>query len=1396
MITPRIQNGFSTHSDALSVIIALLFINSFAVTQVYYSVGANGGADLKNGSTIIITSGIATFSNAQPNNVGVGDQINYDATNKIAYISGRTSSTVYTVVTSKGLTPANLSTYVVVNSIKRAFNNLNNTVNTSVGGAANSATFLNTNDLANNDYDLNITCYADAPDVGSATIYNWNTDATHYIKIYTPVSSGEVGVSQRHNGYWLPATTAYTISTTAGSQFVVGILNNFVKIHGLQVSLTGVTTADAIRIDNQVAYLSASAVIEVAYNLITSSSAVSNIGGVSCWPNSSPGANITLKIWNNIIWNLVGGGSSGMYLGCASAPTSYVYNNTIYNCDIGIVSDNGTVVVKNDLIYATTTPDGYQSAAVWGGPLGTFVGTNDLSGPTADPDMPAANGQNGVAVVFEDPTNSDFRLSSADVNARTKGTNLFADANLSFTDDITGDARPSTWDIGARQWNDATSTQLPTLLHPATGTTGNKYVSVDFTLPEAALGGSVKMTFTQTGGTADGVVHVVVFKSNFETAGEHTTTMDGINMSANANVSSANGALVNGSIYSARLEYRDALGNPVAAVLNTNYTYSTAAVNPTLAAPATNGRSNAALSIDFTLPLAANSGTVKMTFTQTSGTADAGSPHVLTFASSYESAAQHQTTINGGALGADPSKVVALTGGASLADGAIYSVKLEYNPGAGVQSVTNANFTYDITAPTFVGGYPATGTIDGTSIQFLVKINENGKAYFILMADPSTTPSSANVKAGLNSAGTTAGVIASGNVAASANIQEVLNATGLTSGIKYDAYIVAEDLLANIQAAPNASLTPTTVDNTPPVNAGGYPVLGTVGGTTAQFKVKTNENGNAYFVVATHASGMNPTSAQVKAGQDGPGHSVNSGWSGSVTIAANTEGNFTAINLNPSTAYDVFIVAEDGVPNLQVAPSSILNFSTSGASAPVTASTYPKMYAVTATAAQFATNINETGTAYYVVMVDPATAPSAANVKAGFNSSGNSTGVIAHGSASIATANAEVTFPASPGATGLTTGTLYDVFIVAEDATGTQLASVATLTFTPGNQGTVTWSRRDLICVRGTAVGETNTYVGAGNTLYGLNTTTGAQVFAYNSGQGSCGQPTYDYVSGTYRIIVCQGNYLIRYDDPGGLKWSVNLGAQPSTPFISVDDNSAFVLLANNTLTKRSITNGARDGTFGSGSDVSISKTSLLGSLTVYSGYVLVSSSDGVVSRVDAATGNVASTYSTGSNVSINQPLLSYNNVLYVAPSTNTLYAVNATNLSIVNWAAGTSLGAGNTVTAAPMADFSSSLSKIYLATGTKVQCVTDNGSSGTAVVIKDVGVTIESGPIVYNGYVYFGRDNGQYYAIRLSDQSNAVNWPYLNASGNAVLNPAIDPIAGKVVFGTDAGDLHVFGTQ
>jgi len=208
------------------------------------------------------------------------------------------------------------------------------------------------------------------------------------------------------------------------------------------------------------------------------------------------------------------------------------------------------------------------------------------------------------------------------------------------------------------------------------------------------------VTFTKTSGPED-------------TGSPHRQDLSGdeLNTGAHNNITLTDTpTLVDGAIYSIAFDATDAAGNDATPVTSTGVTYDVTTTVPTLAIPAASSTDNSTIAIDFTLPEAASSGTVKMTFTRTGGSEDDNSPHTVTFDNDngFETAGQHSASLNGSNLVANEN-VASATADALLVDDAIYSVTIEYQDEVGntAASATNSTFTYDITVPTISSTAPA-----------------------------------------------------------------------------------------------------------------------------------------------------------------------------------------------------------------------------------------------------------------------------------------------------------------------------------------------------------------------------------------------------------------------------------------------------------------------------------------------------------------------------------------------------------------------------------------------------------------------------------------------------------------------------------------------------------------
>ncbi|MDR3558773.1 MAG: hypothetical protein P4L58_00010 [Candidatus Pacebacteria bacterium] len=102
------------------------FSSAHAATVIYRSVGAGNTANLNaNSRTVTISGTTVTFSGAMPNNVGVGDVLQYQisSTYYLAFISSRTSSTQYTVQAADGGAPQAAPSGTAVN-VYRAYTSL------------------------------------------------------------------------------------------------------------------------------------------------------------------------------------------------------------------------------------------------------------------------------------------------------------------------------------------------------------------------------------------------------------------------------------------------------------------------------------------------------------------------------------------------------------------------------------------------------------------------------------------------------------------------------------------------------------------------------------------------------------------------------------------------------------------------------------------------------------------------------------------------------------------------------------------------------------------------------------------------------------------------------------------------------------------------------------------------------------------------------------------------------------------------------------------------------------------------------------------------------------------------------------------------------------------------
>ena len=398
----------------------------------YRSVGVNA-ADLNTDfRTVEIVGTTATFDGPMPPNVGVGDVLQYfDGSYHLAFIHGRISNSVFTVRDATGGTPQPVPAFTPV-EVYRAYTSLFDweAQNENFNLDFSVRDFDTSKDLVASGTIMNVACYADGADTTPVVITGWNTALNNHIRIFTPTAPIAVGISQRHNGTWDP--TKYLLE---GPGTVLKVEASHVRIHGLQVRLTLDTPASGIRFEGS----TGPSAYEVSHSIIRGNGAGGTNGRIGLEVfNSGVGE---LRAWNNLLYDWAGGSSqvAGIRLDDLDI-TSYLYNNTVVDNRDGIDVSQGTAIASNNLAY--NNGDNY---------VGIFdpTGTNNLSGPGTDVDMPTTNARDGFSVTFVNEIGDDFHLDPSDTGALDFGADLSTDVNLPFDKDIDRELRLDPWDIGA-----------------------------------------------------------------------------------------------------------------------------------------------------------------------------------------------------------------------------------------------------------------------------------------------------------------------------------------------------------------------------------------------------------------------------------------------------------------------------------------------------------------------------------------------------------------------------------------------------------------------------------------------------------------------------------------------------------------------------------------------------------------------------------------------------------------------------------------------------------------------------------------------------------------------------------------------------------------------------------
>jgi hypothetical protein len=409
------------------------------------------------------------------------------ASSNIATINGTIQgnmSTTFVVKDPDGTETANEGSAQTVNSIHHEYASIE-----AAEGGYTDANHINTINLITASIRVHICGYYDHDDqtIDSTNIsYVTNTaDTDRCVYFYTPQGNEESINDQRHDGKW--NVNKYVVETTSND---VVVISRYCIFEGFQIFQNGDSGSDGIRTTPN-----ASHTIYITHNIVKAALSGGDSGcyGISIIENTYPS-----YIYNNIIYDWVNAGKTNW--GIYSDGPNYIYNNTVFNCYTGIETADNETHVKNNVVndcgdtcYTGTfntasthnIGNGAASELAFGATYKTgqaddtaasklkdadanFI-TNgvkvgcvvknttdttytrvtalDSEGQLSLNDDIFVNGENYEIytnkigdVTFNNEGADDFHL-GADSFAKNLGTNLSADANLAFWDDIDNDER-------------------------------------------------------------------------------------------------------------------------------------------------------------------------------------------------------------------------------------------------------------------------------------------------------------------------------------------------------------------------------------------------------------------------------------------------------------------------------------------------------------------------------------------------------------------------------------------------------------------------------------------------------------------------------------------------------------------------------------------------------------------------------------------------------------------------------------------------------------------------------------------------------------------------------------------------------------------------------------------
>lgn len=282
---------------------------------------------------------------------------------------------------------------------------------------------------------IDLYCEGSAADTSNVdqTVWDFTTTATNKLRIIGEQSPLHPNFSTAKSGKY--DTSLYHITCTNRN----GLYNNIpehIEFHGIQVHVTVSNAGSYIAFKTSNANQTASDITcRVAHCIAKATQTSGTVTGFESRPPTSPGRG-TVKTWNCLAIDCNQGYTNDFGL---SGDIGEFYNCTSAGCGYGFVEAT-TMLVINCLATATTNI----------GFVGTFEASSNYNAEDDGNGAPGANSRSGQTFTFVNAAGDDWHLASTDTGAKGFGT---ADPGSGlFSDDVDGQTRGATWDIGFDQY--------------------------------------------------------------------------------------------------------------------------------------------------------------------------------------------------------------------------------------------------------------------------------------------------------------------------------------------------------------------------------------------------------------------------------------------------------------------------------------------------------------------------------------------------------------------------------------------------------------------------------------------------------------------------------------------------------------------------------------------------------------------------------------------------------------------------------------------------------------------------------------------------------------------------------------------------------------------------------